>query len=212
MRITTAIILVFIHIQLIAQKESKYPDTRTIMLYHTDSITEANILVKNDVNISLKSTDLYYWYAFNQIQQNQGSYSGNLLHGTYKVFNSSDKLIQQGSFDKGIKEGTWVNWDKNGYVTREINYKNGKLNGSAFFYKSGKLIKKEEYRKGVLDGDVIIYNKDGSINKMKYKEGRIIVDKEDNNENFFERWKTKRSLRKKDKEKDTIDNPLTEPN
>ena len=207
----TCLLLAVIGINCNAQTSAnKIPVTRSILLHQTDTLIEASILVDKQAEIELEKTRIYTWYAFDKIQTNQGAYSGQLLHGTYKVYNKHDQLIEQGQYYHGIKEGMWSAWDTKGLKTFECSYKDGLKEGEAYYFDNGKLTTKEHYKGGRLHGDVIHYLPDGKQEETKYKHGTLVkYDKEEGDkESLFIRWKNKRALNKQERIKNKEQNKL----
>lgn len=117
----------------------------------------------------------YYWYGSGKINMNQGSYSGKLLHGKYEVFDKSNRLIRQGNFDYGLKQGTWTAWYPNGLKKEVSDYKDGLLTGDRLFYNNeGEIFSKQRFNNGVLDGKSFFYFKDTTIVKV-FKDGKEVI-------------------------------------
>ncbi|MBR8534938.1 hypothetical protein KDU71_05145 [Carboxylicivirga sediminis] len=180
------------------------PEKRTVLIHKPDTLIELSILVNKSDKIELDEHKLYAWYAFDKIQVNQGAYAGQLLHGSYKVFNSNDQLIEQGHYQKGLKEGLWTTWDSKGLKAFECTYKGGLKEGVAYFFNNGKQTHQEQYKKGRLHGEVIHYLPDGKQEKSKYKEGTLVKYDESKaaKENLLTRWKNQRALNKQERLKD----------
>lgn len=56
-----------------------------------------------------------------------------VLDGSYQRI-CNKKLIEQGEFIQGKKDGVWKTWSKKGNLAREFNYSNGVLNGDVKLY------------------------------------------------------------------------------
>jgi antitoxin component YwqK of YwqJK toxin-antitoxin module len=76
---------------------------------------------------STKSNLFYYWYSANSIHSTQGGFSGKLLDGEYDEYYPDKGLKEQGLFKKGLKSGTWKDWNADGTLKAEANWKNGVL-------------------------------------------------------------------------------------
>lgn len=68
----------------------------------------------------------YFWYNSGAIHETQGGYSGRLLNGQYTAFYLNKNLKEQGSFKKGLKDGTWKNWREDGSLLATVTWKHGK--------------------------------------------------------------------------------------
>lgn len=153
-------------------------DLRSINLSFGDSIvktTASNIYPKK----RLLQNAQYFWYSSGKIQTNYGSYSGKLIHGKYEVFDRNNKLIRQGNFNYGLKQGIWMEWYPDGIKKEIISYKNGDPDGIRLTYTNdGKILSKMMYKEGLLHGKSFFYFNDTSIIK-RFKNGKEIVKKED---------------------------------
>lgn len=117
----------------------------------------------------------YFWYASGKIQFNCGSYSGKLLHGKFEMFDKNNKLIQQGNFDYGLKQGAWNIWYPNGLKKVVLFYKDGMPQGECLQYdQNGVLVSKQIYHDGVLHGKCLYYFPDTVLFKQ-YKYGKEII-------------------------------------
>lgn len=72
-----------------------------------------------------KADKFYYWYSNNAIHHSEGGFSGRLLDGQYLEFYPDNNLKVQGSFKKGLKCGSWKNWDDNGVLLEATKWRNG---------------------------------------------------------------------------------------
>ena len=173
----STIFIVFVKVLFAQDYDSKY-NTRTVLITTPDSVINAKILNSQKefkINDELK----YYWYADEKIGYNRGGINGSALHGTYTVFDSENKLMTQGEFKNGLKEGKWKRWYPNGELKSVENYKHG------------------------LKNDIqIYYNKNGDIEKeIMFKNG---IEVEDNDKSFF-----KSIFTKKEKEQPVNDSTQT---
>jgi len=82
-------------------------------------------LYSGDRPVKPKSGKKYYWYGTNRIQSTVGDYTGRVLDGTYMAFDDSGSLIEKGIFEKGLKEGRWVTWYRDGEVRYCMKYHRG---------------------------------------------------------------------------------------
>lgn len=109
-------------------------------------------------------------------------------------------LLEEGTTDaKGLKNGTWVNYqgegaypskianyingiyngpyfefDAFGRMTLKASYKNNKLHGVVLKYLNGDLTQESNYKEGVLDGVYKEYSRNGMLQKeINYKNGKL---------------------------------------
>lgn len=77
------------------------------------------------------------------------------------------KVVIQGQFNNGIKNGQWITWSKNGNVIRKFTYNNGVIDGKIeLYYSSGAKKVVGEFINGRQDGNWTYYNKTGKIIKI----------------------------------------------
>ncbi len=187
-----------------AQNTVMVPDVRTVHVRRGDTLEVTSILLRKDKKFVPERNTTYYWFAFNAIQKNEGAFSGNLLHGDYKAFDSQNRLIEKGQFNSGIKTGKWLNWDKIGQVKSESNWKNGFLDGITSYYENGKLSRREQFKNGQLHGPSTDYN--GLENKTtRYKNG-VLVEKQKHSPkekvSLFKNWKIWRQTKMSNRDKE----------
>jgi antitoxin component YwqK of YwqJK toxin-antitoxin module len=133
-----------------AQSVDWQQQVRDIMIKYKDSVVKAQILLLNE-NIKTSNNLTYYWYKNDAINTNMGGYSGDLLHGEYQVYSLDRKLITQGFFEHGLKNGTWKYWNTKGLLKQTIEYREGQLNGELIRYDTkGIQIEKKKYKDGIL--------------------------------------------------------------
>jgi hypothetical protein len=73
----------------------------------------------------VKTGLVYYWYSANQVHFTQGGYSGQLLNGVYTEYYQNKNLKQQGMFNRGLKDGVWKMWNKDGTLKEVVNWQEG---------------------------------------------------------------------------------------
>jgi uncharacterized protein len=84
--------------------------------------------------------------------------------GTHKTFSNDKKLLKEEYYDsEGIKTGVWKEYDKNGALYTEQQYKNDSLNGSSKRYSQGFLQENSEYKNGKREGLCKYYKSGTSI-------------------------------------------------
>lgn len=72
-----------------------------------------------------KDSLFYYWYGSNEIHITQSGFSGKLLNGGYTEYYPNKNLKEQGMFKKGLKNGVWKSWNRDGQLLTSSNWKNG---------------------------------------------------------------------------------------
>jgi antitoxin component YwqK of YwqJK toxin-antitoxin module len=92
----------------------------------------------------------------------------------YEVINKKLRLIKRGNYINGKLEGKIEKY-YDGKLIEEINYKEGKIQG---FFKEfdieGKLIRQEEYKNDILHGECMSWYSNGSFReKRTYNDGEI---------------------------------------
>ena len=97
---------------------------------------------------------------------------GDQLKGTFKIA-ERDGSYSKISFTDGIISDTRINYDSNGNLSSEVNYKNGIKDGDFTSYFDDKTIEqKGTFSSGEKNGEWITYNKTGEkISKENYKNG-----------------------------------------
>lgn len=125
------------------------------------------------------------------------NYTNGVKDGKYsEKYVDNDVVRKEGTYKNGKEEGLWIHRDRDGSPSKEVNYKNGKLDGecktkffvdgtvselenykegklhgikrSYFYQKKGKVQSEYNYKDGKRDGAYKIYKDDGSV----YEEGR----------------------------------------
>ncbi|NRA11302.1 MAG: hypothetical protein HRT57_05030 [Crocinitomicaceae bacterium] len=76
----------------------------------------------------------YYWYKAQHVLSTQGNSSGTLLHGKFETFYSNKQLSSKGQFNKGLKQGHWLYWRKDGTLEKSENWSMGRQLGTQRFY------------------------------------------------------------------------------
>lgn len=103
------------------------PDMGLYRVRITDTAVTTVIEIK-PVNSSprAKADRTYYWYEAGIIHATQGGFSGKLLNGSYDQYYRDKSLKEQGTFRKGLKDGTWKNWNRDGSLAAIMKWDNGK--------------------------------------------------------------------------------------
>jgi hypothetical protein len=132
----------------------KVPDfgISKVRILQPDKIIEAETIPLTP-KLKPNAVFLYYWYSSNKIHSTQGGFSGRLLNGAYTEFYLTRNLKEQGTFDKGLKNGTWKNWDEEGKLVKTTHWKKGLLlpDSTVSFWKRINIFKKKKGSKPVVD-------------------------------------------------------------
>lgn len=107
----------------------------------------------------------------------EGTYKDGKTEGPLKIYNKKGILIIHFNYINNKKEGKYEMYNpQTGILFKTGLYKNDKLEGETIIYEEkGFIIAKENYKQGLLDGDRIYYYPTGENKVMKkrsYKEGR----------------------------------------
>lgn len=142
----------------------------------------------------------YFWFDKGQLNESVGAYDGDLLDGAFSRSNRAYKLIEKGSFNSGLKEGSWKSWYADGTLKEVTTYRNGKKQGMYTQYDTtGNLLVKGKYSGDRKDSRWLIYDiKD----TLYYDKGalRLPKVKDTLKPSFFKRVKI--FFSKKDKKAD----------
>ena len=111
------------------QKNSNvYPTSREVTINTDSTRVFAQFLIK-PIKVTINNDLRYYWYYTDKINSNVGGYNGNLLNGTYRVLSKENRLMEQGTFANGLKDGIWKYWYSNGNLQRIEIWKKGLIKG-----------------------------------------------------------------------------------
>jgi hypothetical protein len=117
----------------------------------------------------------YFWYAAGQVQITRGGYSGKLLNGYYRTYFLNKNLAEEGTFNAGLRDGTWKKWNEAGLLQEVSSWKDGLRNGlSSVFDDSGRLKSDAHYQKDLLEGTSKEYNNGDSVVIKHYHKGRMV--------------------------------------
>jgi antitoxin component YwqK of YwqJK toxin-antitoxin module len=76
----------------------------------------------------------YFWYKAQHVLSTQGSSSGVVLNGEFEAFYQSKQLASKGEFNKGLKQGQWLYWRKDGTLEKSERWSAGTQMGTQKFY------------------------------------------------------------------------------
>ncbi len=77
---------------------------------------------------------MYHYLFHRELGQSRGSYLGNLVDGNFTCFIGKGRLLRQGEFKSGLKNGTWYTWHSNGEISSKTRWRKGKLVGKKIEY------------------------------------------------------------------------------
>ena len=83
----------------------------------------------------------------------------------------------QGSLKKGLREGEWVYYHRNGQLHAKGTFKNGKEDGEWILYhQNGHLDTRGTMRNGKKEGEWISYHRDGRlVGNLFYENGELML-------------------------------------
>ena len=164
---TLTILVVLLAVQLFGQE----PLTHKVSCANEGNSTTFSILLKKTM-LAPKPELTYYWFDGQKLHQNQGGFSGSLLHGTFEKKAAGGQMVEKGEFANGLKEGVWNTWDETGRLTGETKWQKGERAGKSCFFNldtGEKTI--SNYRHNVQDGRYYVYRNDSLVEKGKYRNG-----------------------------------------
>lgn len=120
-------------------------------------------------------TDVYYaWYYRQSIHFTEGDFTGQVLHGEYKLFSKSGNLLIKGYYQKGLKNNTWKYWSLNGDLIKTSEYKNGYQTGYEIIHiENTKELEVRTFKKGKLHNKTNKFNDGVLVSSTQYKNGTI---------------------------------------
>ena len=86
------------------------------------------------------------------------------VDGEYKMFSPSGKVITTGTFEKGLKQGTFTNYYEDGSIQRETIYQNDLREGlTQVFDAQGNKIQEATFINDTLEGELKLYDTSGVL-------------------------------------------------
>lgn len=90
----------------------------------------------------------------------------------YEYFTQKEMLHYVVQYQKGKKNGCFIETDENGILRKKMEYANDKLEGTSYVWSAGHLSQKNTYKKGELDGiQVACYDNGNNQEVSNYKNG-----------------------------------------
>lgn len=84
----------------------------------------------------------YYWYKSQVVLGTQGGSSGQLLHGLFESFYDNKQLCQKGEYTKGLKQGEWNYWRRDGTLVKTEHWSAGRQTGEQLDYTDKGILRK----------------------------------------------------------------------
>jgi hypothetical protein len=166
---------------------------KTVVLKNADTLIKASVNWQ-DEEIIYDAALIYYTYYNDKVHALAGGALGHLLDGPYQEALRNGSLLQKGSFNLGLKDGTWRYWDSRGYLLNEQRWKKGVLKEEKVFHspnqstidadsssslpstqKSYKLLITDDQSEALPNATIFVYNSDGiAVDSLFTDEGGIV--------------------------------------
>lgn len=129
-------------------------------------------LAENNEEVKLKRGVDYFWYDLNEVNSSVYGFKGRVLNGKYtKSVLENGKIIEQGVFLNGVKNGEWKEWYNNGTLKKSQMWNNGYKEGKFLsFDEDSKLITKGSFYRGKKKGKWWYFSSEGKVLKTWYKD------------------------------------------
>lgn len=145
------------------------------LLYH-----EFYVLKEHQAPLSYHRKMTWYEEKNKRFHQNvlaRDPKTNALLHGPYREYRG-EKLIKEGHYYLGVKDGRWLEYDQNFVLLVKENYNKGFFSDSDISYWEGDSTKIKEITPiifGKISGDYYSFFKDGTMNEEgKYDNGKKV--------------------------------------
>lgn len=143
-----------------------------LRISHKDYTIEGHLVEAKNVK-NYHDDVYYYWSDRSKVFKTQGSGSGYLLDGDFVKYFPSGQLFEKGQFDRGKKIGAWTEWNEQGIIIQQSNWKGGLKHGKAFA-KNEMTITRTTYKNDLKHGKERIYINDSLLTTNKYRSGRLL--------------------------------------
>jgi antitoxin component YwqK of YwqJK toxin-antitoxin module len=102
-------------------------------------------------------------------------------NGPWREFNKEGILVQEGNYKDGVRVGKWKLYYDTGELVMEENYVYGIMEGSfKSYYKNGQLLSEGYYLENKREGKFCVYHISGRLTKTMIFKNDVLVDE------FFE--------------------------
>jgi antitoxin component YwqK of YwqJK toxin-antitoxin module len=139
-----------------------------------------------------KKEKFYYWYKAQHVLSTQGSASGVVLNGEFEAFYQNKQLASKGQFNKGLKQGQWLYWRKNGTLEKSEHWSAGTQLGTQKFYNAlgqeneSIVLRKGKIKRKISDSLIItkrnsqsitVYDSIGNISRIEQRKNGALDGK-----------------------------------
>lgn len=141
-------------------------------LDHSTPFEEVTYLSKKLVT----KQGLFSTYHTNGKLKVQGEYFNNLKTGTWKIYDENKQLITSSQYKNDVLNGDYTNYLKDGIIEKGI-YKEGKReNVWSYTEKDGTLTKSINYVNGQKHGDAFTFYSNGNIKERKSYDADLLYE------------------------------------
>jgi len=112
------------------------------------------------------------FYHDNGKKSSEGSFRDGKPDGYWKTYNEEEILISEGNRKNFLLDSTWKFYDNSGVLKMEINYLEGRKNGSRITYREEEIIE-ETFVNELKQGMTYYYYPDGSVKKTVFYENGL---------------------------------------
>ena len=161
-------ILIVISQSLFAQNQVTFIPPEATPKIKIDTIVQVVDAAKNLKHFTILEND---------ITTQDGYLMNNKKTGKWYIYYPNGVLLSMAEYDNGIKNGVYLECDKNGAVLVQENFKNDKLDGEQkkyFSAKTGRILKSSNsYKEGKFHGTCTEYSESGLIqSQVQYSNGK----------------------------------------
>lgn len=126
---------------------------------------------KNDLMDSISTT-----YSANGELILLETYTNDTLHGLYRRWYEGNKLAIEGSYEKGMMQGSWLFYDPSGYIIGKASFDNG-TGKQIVQHPNGKLQREIHFQNNLMHGEETFYDMDGKLLKTRvYEHGTLVSE------------------------------------
>lgn len=161
----------FFSLLIITINAQEIPDFDVHMISKVDHDTIHVFTVsEREKKINHQNNRMYFWFYHDALNRSQGAHFGRLLHGEYEKTLLTGEPMEKGYFVKGLKEGKWSKWYRNGHLKSVSTYRKSLLHGTYKEYSpTGKLRIRGVYKRNMKNGKFVLFET-GEI-QQEEKEG-----------------------------------------
>jgi hypothetical protein len=197
MRILLLLSIIIYPLLLKAEKQKDNFLTRSVVVQEENYLINCRVMVE-DVELKIDLKGVYFWFKNSRIWKNEGGYSGSLLHGIYRKYDTEERPIEVGIFHYGRKTGTWKYWNEQGELIRSTVFEKGMKHGLDCIYHSTNQWEKSAYKNNLLHGKKLIQTSD-SLFTESYRYGELKSKKSKPLVKTVRKEKVKKSKPKKER-------------